>query len=325
MKCPNCGYQHSVKLGMNCKSCRYRFVFNPKARESYQLTDGKFLAYLQSVSQNGTAYFTRNQLYANYCRRLKPVWIPQAIFGAVAAFLTFVLLTKPMPFALLGMLSAAASGVLITWAIKAKPRPLAYDKFMRMVDRWIESKGNIAGLIDGPSLQTAPPDWTEKDIYDYGVERILIVQRDELVDLFVLNNLHAEQRMLVISEAGYPNYLLPIARRLLEERLTLPVFLLHDAGPFGEQMAQRLDKLGLPLQNRRVIDLGFSSQDFQKMKRLDAFDRGRQRRDLPADALATPLLVAGVAACFVQEVPLSTLLAEQTREAALEAGYSSFG
>ena len=68
------------------------------------------------------------------------------------------------------------------------------------------------------------------------MERILVVARDLLVDLMINNNRHTDQRILVLAESGYPDYLVPRARQLLEERCDLPVFLLHDATPSGVAM-----------------------------------------------------------------------------------------
>ena len=62
--------------------------------------------------------------------------------------------------------------------------------------KWVGVQGPIEKMIETPRLGTPPPEFEEPDLYDYGVERILVVQHDLLVDLFVLNGLHAEQRML---------------------------------------------------------------------------------------------------------------------------------
>jgi len=66
------------------------------------------------------------------------------------------------------------------------------------------------------ALHQPPPDFTEPDIYDYGVESILVVDRDILVDVFVKNGFHAQQHVLVISINRYPAYLLAEARKALD-------------------------------------------------------------------------------------------------------------
>jgi hypothetical protein len=57
------------------------------------------------------------------------------------------------------------------------------EEFWRIVKKWEEKKGALAGMLVKPSLHQPPPEFQESDIYDYGVERIIIVERPILVDL----------------------------------------------------------------------------------------------------------------------------------------------
>jgi hypothetical protein len=115
----------------------------------------------------------------------------------------------------------------------------------------------IERLVDSPRLSAPPPPAPEPDVYDYGVERILIVEHDRLVDSLVLSGDHAELRALVLSESGYPRYLVDRARKLLLERPDLPVVILHDATEAGRKMNARLQSSGLlPLRGRKITDAG---------------------------------------------------------------------
>lgn len=323
MKCPNCSHNQKVKLGMRCDQCRYDFTFNPKEASSRGMTDGRFLATIRAAGQNDTAYFTRNQLYGTYCRRQKTSKIP----GIITAILFAV-------FGVFSMVNGGLIGAAATFAISAiillvtflvPPAILPRDRFMRLVDMWLDKGKPIDKLIVGPSLRKPPPPADESDLYDYGVQRLLIVQRDELVDLFVLNNVHAEQAMLVLSASGYPDYLLGHARRVLEEQPDLPVHLLHDADVTGDEMRKRLSKLDLPLEGREVVDLGFSADDFRRLKRARNIDRKNRKRALPVDVLALPFLSTGLAACFANEMTMSALLEEHAREQAVASSSSNFG
>ena len=87
MKCPQCSRNHQLgKYGMKC-GCNYHFCFNPKAQGTLGLTDGKFLGWVRAASQNDTTYFTRNQLYAVYCRRLRKSPVTSLVIGGVLLIL----------------------------------------------------------------------------------------------------------------------------------------------------------------------------------------------------------------------------------------------
>lgn len=319
MKCPKCSYNQPAKQGLECSKCNYHFCFDPK---SSGLTDGKFLWAIRTASQNDTAFFTRNQLYAAYCRNLRKPIAPTILGCVLAAIILLVAFTNAIVW--LAAIGIGLGGISLMSRL-TPPSSIPYDTFMILIDQWHTSGRKIERLIDGPSLHDPPPEWNEADIYDYGVEQILIVQRDELVDLLVLNGAHAEHRALIISETGYPEYLMPHAQRLLDERQDLPIYLLHDADRTGLSMGTRLSNLNLPLQGRKLIDLGMNADSFKKLKRTRQFDPKRRHRDLPVDALSTAFLVTGLAACFATETTLASLLEEQAREAALANSTSSFG
>lgn len=287
------------------------------------MTDGRFLSAIRGASQNDTAYFTRNQLYATYCRRRKHPWIPQIIISAFIFFLViFILATNGLLF--LAIIVSLFAFVFLLSAF-AKPNLPTPEQFMSAIEYWIRDDKPIEKLIRQPSLHQPPPPSDEPDLYDYGVQRILFVQRDELVDLMVLNGMHAAESMLVLSVSGYPNYLLPKAVDLLNQQPDLPIHLLHDADTTEHQMRQSLEKLNLPLGDRKVIDLGFSPGDFARMKRMRQVAPKNRERDLPVDMLATPLLATGIAACFAGETTMAALLDEYAHEQAVANSAASFG
>ncbi len=125
------------------------------------------------------------------------------------------------------------------------------------MNRWEQANKPTPGLLRKPELQEPPPDWDEPDIYDYGALGILVCQHDPLVDWFVLNKLPAELKLVVLSESGYPSYLLPIVTRLLQTHPDLPLYLLHDGSSHGQNMPDRLSVRGqLPLEGHPVFGLG---------------------------------------------------------------------
>ncbi|MEM7475830.1 MAG: hypothetical protein AAF483_12635 [Planctomycetota bacterium] len=292
------------------------------------MTDGKMAAAIRRASRNGTAFFTANQLYAAYASRAggRPKWA-----GPVLGFAALISLGTIASFGQGEILSG------ISWLLFSLPffwlgifyrsKPVRPAMFASWIDLWLRSGKTIDGLIQQPSLHQPPPQWSEQDIYDYGVERILIVQHDLLVDLFVRNGLHAEQRALVISESGYPSYLMAVTKRLLEERPDLPVFAFHDADAQGQAMMQRLFSMDLPLKGRPITDLGMRPEQFKKSKRTRSYDPYSTDRDLPADAMPVPMLAAGLGACFAagaaQELLGNDGNAPGGDEAALTVGFGA--
>lgn len=319
MKCPKCGYDQKVKYGLKCGGCGYQFTFNPKESQTKGLTDGKFSGCIDAASQNGTSFFTRNQLYAVYSRRMSGSPAKQIGCGVAAlAAAVGLAVTAVWPLAFVAAIVGVISLIVGIHAARQKVTPGQFDGLLK---RWLADGKTIDRLVEQPGLHDPPPDWSEPDIYDYGVERILIVERDILVDLFVKNGVHAEQRMLVISESGYPNYLTPVARRLLSEQPDLPVFLLHDATARGATMKERVLAGGLPLDGHTVTDLGMFPADFQKLKRTKKFDPDNENRALPVDAMMLPFMTMGVGAAMAENMTLGSMIEQQRQRSASNGGY----
>lgn len=172
------------------------------------------------------------------------------------------------------------------------------SKLNRAVDKYEANAKPCAFLLrDDRPLAEPPPDWPESDIYDYGVEGILIVGRPLLVDLFVLNGFHTENRMLVVSECGYPDYLVPHANRIVSEQPDVPVYVLHDSTPNGTQMARRLTVSRIfDLQGHAITDLGLGPDDVNRMRHLKKFAAGGS---VEIDHLRWNRLCNGAAAAIV--------------------------
>lgn len=323
MKCPKCSYDQKAKYGLKCGGCGYQFAFNPKDAATLGLTDGKFAACIQAASQNDTTYFTRNQLYATFCRRMSASPLPQIGCSLIVLVVAGVLYaSEAWPFAIVVGLMGLA---IFIGGIQVGRRKVKPQHFDVLLDRWLTHGRTIDRMIEEPSLHEPPPDWNEPDIYDYGVERLLIVERDILVDLFVKNGVHAEQRMLVIGESGYPDYLLPVAQRLLEEQPDLPVFLLHDATTHGVAMEDRVRASGLlPLGNHQLTDLGMFPEDFRKLKRTQRYDPGNAERALPVDAMMLPFMTAGLTAAISGGMAFGAMI-EQQHQGSTIGGSFDFG
>lgn len=317
MKCPECGINHRYKDGMTC-SCSYEFVFNPK---SDQLTDGKFVALINRVSQQSTRYFTQPQLYAAYVR---DKGTKTALWGCAAIIPILVLIginwNESVPF--LCCIGIFTVGVLLGNVFFGNPKPPS--RFDEFVTRWKSSSmgDTLEKMLEETSLKEKPPEWNEADLYDYGVERLLIVEHDMLVDLLVKNNVHTAERTLIMSLDGYPHYLQDQARRIVEERPDLPIYLLHDyrkgeSGSFARRVA---DASWIDLRDRHLIDLGLNEADIAGMKAFK-YRTFKNANHIPVDWLSSGALATGLAGCLARnDENLATALGEHPAAATMSDG-----
>lgn len=247
---------------MTCDSCGYGFVFDPKQPPG--LTDAHFAAILRKISANGSRYFTENGARASFAVELAAKNRQSGCFTlGVALFITLfagtmgvVILETPAVFA-----AALVLGLLLAFALRSDPKPRlpSASEFGLWLHRWQAQHGPIQGLIREPSLAKPEDDNAAlRDLESYGVERILIVDDEPLVDVLVRNGWAHEQRCLVLASSGYPEHIRLLAFRFLQERPELPVYLLHGAERFD--MLEDLQDAGFPLRDENVVDMGLSPE-----------------------------------------------------------------
>jgi hypothetical protein len=308
MICPECGTNRKYKDGMTC-GCGYHFVLDPKSDD---ITDGKFLAMVDAASGNDTYFFTENQLYTVYCSRKYFGPLVPAVMAAVCFGLAVGLwITMGRAIHIAFPLFPAGAGLLcfcVALYARFSPPPDKAD-FHRILNKWRRQKGNPDKLLEGPTLHEPPPEWQEPDIYDYGVERLVIVQRDLLVDLLVKNGFHVEQRALIVAETGYPQYLVPLAVKALTDNPQLPVFCLHDATDEGVEMAARLGQSSmLAADQHPQIDLGLFPQDVPRIPKLKALKPQKVNHQLAVDVIPYAALSAVLTQALTEQVSLGHLL-----------------
>ena len=288
---------------MKCR-CGYRFTFNPK---SDRMSDGKFAAILRKASANDTYFFTFNQFYSAYCERISKFSFLRLGVGAGIGLLLLVTL----PFSLIVLL------LLLIPPLKRKyaafqhglGNPPSVGAARKHLEQWLNDGNTVERYIRSTTLHDPPPAWTEPDIYDYGVEGVLIVEHDILVDLLVKNNFHVESRVLVVSEQGYPNYLAPLAWKLIAQRPDLIVYLLHDSTPQGVQMRERvLAREGDKLRDRAIVDLGISPEIVARLKRLKHVGPKRLNYAIPVDYLKYGALALGLSQAIAKNMDLSATI-----------------
>ena len=302
MKCPKCLKNHQKKYGMRC-SCGYEFALDPV---TFGMADGKLLSLVRRASGNDTLYFTRPQLITSDSRISKATGYGCLAVAVVALTIAISLLDASPVFwitMVIGVLGVLAS---YTAFFITKPDDA---RIFRALDAFQNKHGKFDKLVETPSLDSPPSNDFEPDIYDYGVEKILIVQRPLIVDLLVKNKVHVQTRSLIMCSDGYPKYLNETLTRLLNESPELPVFFLHDSTPAGMQWLQiQLESPRLNNGKRKLIDMGFSPDDLKRLRRLDGLRLGKNDYQAPLDVVPMAMLANGIFVSFEQELPLSEIM-----------------
>lgn len=317
MKCPECKTTQRHSSGMTCNKCGRKYVLDPKADG---LSDGKFLAAVKRASQSDTLFYTENQLYEALVRPKKRLFGCQVPAAGLLVFLVLGLLSGFfLPQALI-VVFFLGFFYFIAFLITLVQPPATRDTFHDALRKWKSRAGMPSKLIQEPRLRNPPEGWTEQDIYDYGCERLLIVEHDLLVDLFVLNNFHSTERCLVVSIRGYPPYLVPLANRILQEQPELPVYLLHDSTFAGEQMANQLTRSPYHVTDHPVIDLGLNRDDVMKLKRLTPVGAKKLDYRVPVDLMAMAALQTALIASFAQQSSFGALIAQQQNAETADSG-----
>lgn len=289
MKCPNCSNTHRRRQqGMRC-GCGYMFVFDP---QKDTMRDGRMLKLINKVSANNTRYFTFNLLYGTLLRQSK------LNIGCFAVLLIISSLLIGIPFFITswdkmddGTVSVYIGIGLLCLTIlaflgKIFSKPMKQSDFNQAFNRWQQySTLKSDKFIDKPSLHNPPPTWNENDIYHYGVEKVIILDNDLSVDLWVKNNEHVNQKALILSSDGYPGYLVPQLKTILAQQPNIDIFSLHGLKTTLHREAMRFQKAtNINLENYHFIDLGFSKKQVQQSRSLKRAYK-TLNYDIPLDML----------------------------------------
>ncbi|MCR9145436.1 MAG: hypothetical protein NXI24_24570 [bacterium] len=310
MKCPECGtITKNREVRAQCPKCAYGWVFGV----GDSIRDTQFLALIRKASNNFTAYYTKNQLYAAHVARnagAGPGWL--FAISAVAIGIAALALAEGMPIEILLIIAPV---ILLFGYLTIRNRSMLQNDFEVLLRKWITRRGNPERLLRESELRlrNPPPDFSESDIYDYGVEKVLIVERDILVDFFVLNEFAMREKALVISETGYPVYLEDRLREIVIAQPNVPVYLLHDATDTGVKMRSRVIQRWPQIHVKQILDCGlFAAQ----IKSIPGLKRMRSRQPIsgmPVDFLSVGRLGGLVAAALATNANLAQAAAADHR------------
>ena len=319
MKCPECGRNQKKSVSMTCGGCEYRFVLRPDVDG---LSDGLLLAGVRKASSSDTQYFTLHQLYAAIYNLKRPGPRGMIVSGVILlAGVAAALITGEAFFGVVAFTGLVA--LLIVYLRRRRQQVQSFADFQSTLHR---ARGAMVGkfdkLLDKPTLRQPPPDWPEMDIYDYGVQRVLFVEREILVDLFVKNGWHAENNALVISVDGYPSYLKARVQDLLAENPEMPVYLMHDATSDVGVLSERI-RADFRLGDREVQDLGLKPEDAERFQGLR---RASGQEHVPLDLVPYGALAAATGAAVLTGVLLADALQDQASTGVFASGaYTGYG
>ena len=253
MRCPNCNHTQKYRSGTRCGQCGYQFVFRKKTD---QITDLPLRKVIQRLSDNGQYAFPATQLALVLCRHWRrSKWGP--ISCGLIALLIAVGVLIMNGFGIIGAILFVVALPLIIHLSRRQASTLPFHKASDLIRRYHRAHP-IAELADGTAFarRDASPD--SQDLY-YAPERILVVERDDLVDMLVRNRFHLTAKTAVISQSGYPARMLAACWGFLRRHPQTPVQLLHDASMQGFALAARLAAdPQWPLAPHPLVDLGIT-------------------------------------------------------------------
>ncbi|MCP4520348.1 MAG: hypothetical protein GY827_01410 [Cytophagales bacterium] len=265
MKCSKCGYNHKKKYGFKCSNCGHNFTFDP----SNGISDFLFKKVITKTSKENTIYFTKRNLFSTY----KGILINkgksrQKIYLIFFIISFIILICNVFPFVFILISTIICLGKLIQYTFFNKG--VSYKQFYECIRTWPKNNPQDLKLMinDKVRLNTISQSQApEKDVYNYGLEGIVLVDEEQYVDWLIMNNFHFTNRVAIISTSGYPQNLVSIVQDLVKENNRLPIYFLHNGNISVNEMLNNTSFLNVENQKYR-IDIGISKDLFDKVPAL---------------------------------------------------------
>lgn len=304
MRCPDCKHNQRYRNGTRCGKCGYQFVFRKSADG---INDFALWQIIQRLSEGGQQAFTTTQLTLAICRSWRKKDAGLIGCGVVATVITLVIgLALNLT---LGMGAFLILLPFVIWAGSRSKRMLPFQKARDLVNRYHQAHP-ITALADGQAFR---PQAAAVDLEDlqYAPERILVVERDDLVDMLIRNRFHLNHKAAVISRSGYPERVFAACQQFLRNHPDTPVQVLHDASLPGFSLtAQLAADPGWEFARQRLIDLGISRTALDIRSSLPWLPPDGSRRSGTFSANPAKMLRAGrrVPVDYIEPKPLLGLL-----------------
>ncbi len=288
MRCPECKHTQKYREGTRCKKCSYQFVFRKSADG---ISDFAFHKMIQRLSDGGQQAFTATQFALAICRSWRAK--KGALIGCGAAI---VVVACIVGFGLGTVIGGFIFFLIFSMLLMVgfwRRSGLPVHKARKLMDRYHQAHP-IATLADGRAFrqQTAAVDNMEDP--QYAPERILVVERDDLVDMLIRNRFHLSHKTAVVSRSGYPERVFAACRAFLQNHPDTPVQVLHDASVSGFGLtAQLAADPKWAFARERLTDLGISRAALDGGSSLPWLPPDNARRDGAFSADPVKMLRAG--------------------------------
>ncbi len=291
MRCPECKHNQKYKDGTRCNKCRYQFVFRKKED---RISDFALRQTVQRLSDNGQQAFTTTQLALAICRLWRKKTLGPVGCGVIALIASVI--AGLFAFSEWswrgGALILALLLPLAIWLGRREKSKLPFGKAREIINKYHQAHP-IQALADGTAFrqQAATPDLHDPH---YAPERILVVERDDLVDMLIRNRFHLTAKAVVVSRTGYPERVFAACREFLRNHPDTPVQLVHDASTQGFALAAQLtDESKWRFARTRLSDLGISRAALQRGATLPWLPPALSRSDGAFGGNPTEMLRTG--------------------------------
>ncbi len=263
------------------------------------IADPEWLELVARASGNGRHFFSENQLYLAYARNKVKVTRYVARRGSYG-LLMIVLGLATWIYALkvdwgitlvLGIACTLSGVAMVGTGVVTRREPASREPVQRWLSKWLAAtERERERVIAEPQLELAALEFAPAQ-----AARLIVVERDVLVDLLLKNGAHRDLSALIVAESGYPTALAERARQALAAQPGLKVIAVHDATPAGVAMLARLRKSRvLPLANHTLVDAGLFPADVTWLAELAPAIPAGYTQSVPLDSLSYEALLTGL-------------------------------
>jgi len=173
---------------------------------------GEIARSIERIGTVGRIFYTRRQLYYEFCRVVRERFLP----------------SPPLP------------------RVRSARPLVSIERFDLALNRHTALHGTPEGLLETPGTMHLSIDGREPDLADYGLPRLMICEDREIAGMLIANGIHIELSCAVLGlrdSVPLPDFLCAMLARADQPQ----VYFLHNADPGSLSLVRVLPRrLGLP-------------------------------------------------------------------------------
>jgi hypothetical protein len=328
MKCIDCGKDSNKKDrlagGGRCPGCGHPFVTDP---QEDGFTDMAIKSAVDAVSSNGTLYFSKDHLSYQLQRKLTKKINAYRIgfWVSIVALVVFIILFAIIGHGIFIILSIISTVSLIVTSVSKFKLNTSISSLPILVDKWLSVNPNDK-LLTPQKAQTDLTSASSANLDDISFDKVLICERDDMVDFFLSNLFHFHYSCPVLGGNGYPKGIFEDMLSRLKQNPNLKVFILHDYSPAGAVFARRVktDAKWFGDKPYDIVDLGLNAGQNKLFKNMTHkfIDRNEKTKETAEVALFAPAVLIGLCgAAIVEGVPFDLITINNAAAASSSSGY----